>query len=75
MNTTTAVTTGEAIRSVFAAYGLPRVVVTDNGPQFRLHEFECFVKENGFSHPLTPPYHPQSNGAVEKSVQTKKKHS
>lgn len=59
MNTTTATAMVEAIRSVFAAYGLPRVVVvTDNGPQFRSHEFACFVKENGVSHLFTPPYHP-----------------
>jgi transposase InsO family protein len=34
MQTTTARKTIEAFRNLFAAYGLPKEVVSDNGPQF-----------------------------------------
>ena len=32
---------------MFAAFGLPRQVVSDNGPQFVSAEFEKFMKDNG----------------------------
>lgn len=73
MQSTTAAKTVEAVRSWFASHGLPVEVVTDNGPQFRAAEFLTFLKANGVKHTLTPPYHPQSNGAAERAVQTTKK--
>ena len=54
---------------LFSSYGLPEEVVSDNGPQFVSHEFSNFMKMNGIKHTLTPPYHPASNGAAERSVQ------
>lgn len=72
MNSTTAQKTIETVRSLFASYGLPQEIVTDNGPQFRAKEFDDFLQANGVKHTLTPPYHPQSNGAAERAVQTVK---
>lgn len=73
MSSTTAQKTVEVVRSVFASYELPVEVVTDNGPQFACHEFQEFLRKNGVKHMLTPPYHPQSNGAADRVVQTVKK--
>ena len=62
------------IRSqLFAAYGLPEQIVSDNGPQFVSDEFATFVKINGIKHIRCAPYHPSSNGAAERFVQTFKK--
>ena len=33
------------MRTLFAAYGLPEQVVSDNGPQFTSEEFKDFIKE------------------------------
>lgn len=60
----------ECMRSWFAAYGLPKVIVSDNGPQFKSVEFEEFLKKNGVKHILTPPYHSASNGMAERLVKS-----
>lgn len=73
MNSTTANATITVLRSLFARYGLPRQVVTDNGPQFIAGEFKVFLKGNQIEHTLCPPYHPASNGLAEKHVQTFKR--
>ena len=69
ITTTTSSKTIEVIRHWFASYGLPMELVSDNGPQFTATEFKDFLNRNGVKHTLTPPYHPSSNGAAERSVQ------
>jgi transposase InsO family protein len=69
MATTTASKTIEIILHWLARYGLPLELVSDNGPQFTATEFKDFLQSNGVKYTLTPPYHPSSNGAAERSVQ------
>lgn len=56
------------LRSLFARFGLPLVVVSDNGPPFNSAEFQRFLGNNGIKHKTSAPYHPQSNGQAENSV-------
>lgn len=71
MQTSTASKTIEALRNLFASYGLPKEVVTENGTQCTSGEFESFLKLNAVKHNKTPAYHPASNGLAERLV---KKH-
>lgn len=73
MTSTTSSRTIEVLRNLFAAYGLPEEVVSDNGPQFVSAEFKQFLDKNGVKQTLVPPYHPASNGAAERSVQILKR--
>ncbi|XP_041957495.1 uncharacterized protein K02A2.6-like [Alosa sapidissima] len=57
------------LRRLFAAYGLPEHVVTDNGTQFT-SEFKNFMRQNGILHSTSAPGHPASNGLAERYVQT-----
>lgn len=72
---TTATTsqTIEKLRIFVSTFGLMKIIVSDNGPQFRSDEFMHFCKENGIEHKFTPPYHPATNGQVERIVQEFKK--
>lgn len=73
MTTTTTEATIEYLRSIFARYGLPEQLVSDNGPQLISMKFEGFCQQNGIKHMKTPPYHARSNGAAERTVQIIKK--
>ena len=72
MSSTTASKTIAKLRDTFARFGLPEQLVSDNGPQFVSEELESFLRRNGVKHIHTSSYHPASNGAVERLVQTMK---
>ena len=72
MSTTTATKTIAVLRDIFARYGLPQQLVSDNGPQFIAEEFSRLLRLNGVKHIKCAPYHPASNGAAERMVQTMK---
>ena len=57
---------------MFARWGIPEQLVSDNGPQFMSEEFGAFLASNGVKHIRIAPYHPSSNGAAERLVQTVK---
>lgn len=70
MKSTTAAKTIEVLRHLFARFGLPEQLVSDNGPQFIAEEFAAFLKQNGVKHVKCAPYHPSSNGLAERFVRT-----
>ena len=70
MSQTTTSKTITILRHLFARYGLPDQIVSDNGPQFTSAEFAEFLKKNGVRHIRSAPYHPSSNGAAERLVRT-----
>ena len=72
MKATSAERTVQELRTLFARLGLPKQIVSDNGPQFTSGEFAEFMRQNGIRHIRVAPYHPSSNGAAEKAVQTVK---
>ena len=72
MSSTTKGRTIGVLREMFACYGIPKQLVSDNGPQFTSSEFESFLQTNGVKHIKTSPYHPASNGAAERLVRTVK---
>ena len=61
------------LRKIFSTHGIPEKLVSDNGSAFTSQEFTDFVKSNGIDHIKTTPYHPSSNGLVERAVQVLKK--
>ena len=51
---------------IFAAYGIPKVVKSNNGPPFNGHEFAQFANYLGFKHRKVTPLWPEANGEVER---------
>ncbi|GFQ68708.1 uncharacterized protein K02A2.6 [Trichonephila clavata] len=72
MKTTTTKKTIECLRDSFARFGLPRVLVSDNGSQFTSYEFQRFMQRNGVKHKTSAPFKPSSNGQAERYVATLK---
>ena len=70
-NTTTSATVNVLIE-IFARFGIPIQLVSDNGPQLTSQEFEDFMKKLGIKHIRVAPYRPQSNGLAERMVKTLK---
>ena len=59
------------LKGLFSENGIPKVIISDGGPQFR-SEFRIFAQEWGFQHIQSSPYHHQSNGEAERFVRTVK---
>ena len=72
MSSSTTQATIERLRRLFAVYGLPQQLVSDNGPQFTSAEFAVCLRKNGVKHIHSSPYHPSTNGLAEWFVRTLK---
>ncbi|XP_049268003.1 uncharacterized protein LOC125756961 [Rhipicephalus sanguineus] len=73
LSDTTSSTVIEKLSCIFARYGIPVEVCSDNGPQFASHEFATFASRYDFRHVTSSPGFPQSNGLAEKGVQIVKR--
>lgn len=74
MNNITASKTIEVFKNIFSRFGYPAHLVTDNGPTFTSSEFNDYCKMINVKHTYSPPYHPATNGAAERFVETFKSH-
>lgn len=60
------------LRHWISRFGVPAVVTTDQGRQFQSHLHTAFTKILGVHQIRTSPYHPSSNGIVERFHRTLK---
>ena len=57
----------------FSQFGTAKELVTDNGPEFSSHYFKPFSRTWDFEHRTISPHFHQSNGLVERRIQTAKR--
>ena len=66
VQSSTAKVTIQHLKTLFAQFGLPDIIATDNGPCFVSSKFEDFLTMNGIKHWRSSPYHPSSNDWLKK---------
>ena len=54
----------------FAYFGYPHILVMGTASAFLSEEFQMWWKDRGIVHLTRAPYHPATNGAAERLVQT-----
>ena len=62
-----------ALRRIFATFGVPEEMSSDGGPEFVALETKDFYRRWGVKHRLSSAYFPQSNGRAELAVKTTKR--
>ena len=54
----------------FVHFGYPHTIVSDNATTFSSAEFQIWCHQRGIKHLTGAPYHPATNGAAEKMMQS-----
>ena len=59
-------------KQIFSEQGVPSKVISDNGRHYSSECYREFAEKWGFIHVTSSPYYPQSNGFIERTIQTVK---
>jgi hypothetical protein len=70
MKTTSAECVAHELWSVFSLLGLPKILQSDNGPEFVNDILRALVTMTGIEHRFISPYNPRADGKVERSIGT-----
>ncbi|XP_022880798.1 uncharacterized protein LOC111398075 [Olea europaea var. sylvestris] len=57
-------------KNIICRFGIPRVIITDNGKQFDNHSFRAFCTSYHIDHRLTLVAHPKANGQAKVTNRT-----
>ena len=69
----TSETTTYALDDLFAIWGRPETIVSDNGPQFASKTFADWCNAYSIAHLTSAPFHPASNSEADRLVRVFKK--
>ena len=61
------------LSQIFARFRIPRILVSDKGPEFVSGDLKQWCESLGIKKMETPIYHPGANGIAERAVQTVKR--
>ena len=66
LKVTTTSVVAEELLNMFSRFGIPKILLSDGGPQFTSAVMEEVLSILGISHSVTTPYHPEANGLCER---------
>ena len=72
LRTITAKSVVKSLVKFFSTFGPPKVIQTDQGTNFMSKLFASVLKKLSIAHQVSSPYHPESQGALERWHQTLK---
>ena len=61
------------MNQIFARFGIPRILISDNDPEFVSSDPKQWCESLGIKKMESPIYHPRANGIAERAVQTVKR--
>ena len=61
------------LSQIFARFGVPRTLVSDNGPELASSDLKQWFESLGIKKMESPIYHPRANGIAQRAVQTVKR--
>ena len=61
------------LSQIFARFGIPRALVSDNGPEFVSSDLKQWCESLRIKKMESPIYHPRASGIAERAVQTVKR--
>ena len=73
LSSPTSLAVTNAAKGWFNYFGLPSIIRSDGGPQFKGEAFRRFCFDNDIKHEVSSPYNPESNGLAEAAVKNCKK--
>jgi len=68
--TTSAACVAEKLWTAFAIFGLPKILQSDNGPEFLNKTVQAMKRHLGFEHRFIAPWNPRTDGKVERAFGT-----
>ncbi len=72
LNETTPEAVISELKQQFARHGIPKLFISDNGPQYRCQQFREFTDAWKINHHTSSPHHPSGNGTAEAAVKVAK---
>ena len=60
------------LKEMFSEHGIPKVLCSDNGPQYTSAQFADFCLSWGITHETSSLHYPQSNGFTEAYIKSVK---
>jgi hypothetical protein len=70
ITTTSADIVANELWYVCCTFGIPKIIQSDNGPEFVNEVIRALTNLVGIDHRLISPYNPRADGKVERSIQT-----
>jgi len=55
------------VENIFARFGMPRAIISDQGTHFNNQSFDALLKRYSIIYKFATPYYPQTSGQVEVS--------